>query len=361
MHSFSRKCLTVFVAVCGSSYSLQNDDGHQKSHSVIGRWSRRLVQTPQTATKTITSENKATATTMGHLALFEGTSQEIGRYFHIKVDDSLGVKLINCDDANDLSVQFYPGYAVVGGFTSNIQHPMIQKGDIFVAVNGHGFRRFAHIADTEHGEETTASAVDVELDHAVIPADGTAYQKFMEKLKAVKLAKGDPPLTLTLIRFGWDARCFAWRRFLVAREGNVPAALELHQNHVQWKLNTFPMDIASPGLQAIFSTKAVAQVKSGTIPTVYVNYNSLIQLEAANSITSHDIVNAFIMATERMLSEGDDPRYPRITHLIDVSGTTYTNFRMDIWMSLYNVFEPNYPETLHRLILYPMSTVAVSP
>lgn len=295
-------------------------------------------------------------------ALFEGTSQEEGKYFHVQVDKkSLGVKLINCDDANDSTVQFYPGYAIVGGFTQ-IPHPKLRKGDIIVAVNGHGFRRFAHSSDTEQPASNDDDDDDtVVLDHAVIPADGTAYQQFMEKLKAVKLAGGDPPLVLTFIRFGWDSRCFAWRRFLSARKGNVPAALELHQKHVQWKMESFPMDIASAGVQAIFSTKAVAQVKSGTIPTVYVNYGSLIQLESAGSITSNDILNAFIMVTELMLAIGDDPRHPKVTQLIDVSGTTYTNFRTDILTALYSVFEPNYPETLHRMILYPISAVAVSP
>jgi hypothetical protein len=317
-------------------------------------------------------------------ALFVGTSSEVGRYFHLRVvpsDASLGVKLINCDGAatNDPTMQFYPGYALVGGFMDDCAYRQILRpGDLIIAVNGRGFRRFAYHKDdevedaalgntVENTTETTTTATTpatpiVELDHVVVPPSdtGAAYQQFMEKLKAVKLAGGDPPLTLTLIRFDWDARAFAWRRFLAARNQNVMEALRLHQTHVAWRAATFPMDISSPGIQAIFSTKTVAQIDSGNVRAVYVNYGRLLKLlEPTGTIDMVDVRNAFIVVTEKMLAAGNDPRHPTITQLIDVSGVSYTNFRTDVLKDLYNTFEPNYPETLYKMIVYPVSAVMV--
>jgi CRAL/TRIO domain len=321
-------------------------------------------------------------------ALFEGTSRDEGRFFHIQVhsDQNLGVKLVNCDIPGDPSLQFYPGYALVGGFTdddngggnsSSIYRNVLQKGDIMIAVNGHGFRRFAYRSDSEVPLDNSSTKdptmlttlpedAHLELDHAVIASDGTAYQQFMEKFKAVKMAGGDPPLILTVIRYDWNSQCFAWRRFLAARDDNVPAALQLYQAHVTWRHETFPMDISTPGVQTIFDQKAVAQIDSGHVRAVYVNYGSLLQLESAGMISTMDIRNAFVLVTEKLLGAvtgpEDDPRYPSVTHLIDVSGVssyTASAFRTDILKDIYTTFEPNYPETLHKMILYPISSMVV--
>lgn len=44
--------------------------------------------------------------------------------------------------------------------------------------------------------------------------------------------------------------------------------------------------------------------------------------------------------------------------VIDLSGVTITSgFRVDLLKHIYNVFEPNYPETLNKMVMYPVSNV----
>lgn len=44
--------------------------------------------------------------------------------------------------------------------------------------------------------------------------------------------------------------------------------------------------------------------------------------------------------------------------VVDLSGVTITSgFRVDMLKMIYNVFEPNYPETLNKMVMYPVSNV----
>jgi hypothetical protein len=456
-------------------------------------------------------------------ALFVGTSREVGRYFHVQSlpgrhHEKLGLKLINCDTSGGsggvvggdhhgvvldpttaavMAYQFYPGYALVGGYTDDDHDTtdgcpyrnVIRPGDMIIAINGRGLRRFAYQEGDEiememeinSNNNTTKTEIiipppttTIELDHAVVPPGtmGGGYRQLLEKIKAVQLAGGDPPLTLTLIRYDWDARPFAWRRFLLAAAASassslssslsmtttskkinnniVPEALRRHQNHLQWRNETFPVDISSPGVQAIFSTRTIASVhitndkidddenddENGTdtgattataaagnhhhhhhpnthnnnnsvvLPVVYVNYGRLLKLlEPVGTITATDVRHALLVVTEQMLAascsgrnnHNNDPRFPSVSLLIDVSSMMTTSssttsssqsvsssdsggggggssvtttalssllfqpavLRVDLWRDLYRTFEPNYPETLHQLIVYPVNPVLV--
>ena len=203
----------------------------------------------------------------------------------------------------------------------------------------------------------------VTLDHAVSPADGNAYHNMLAKLKAVKAANGDPPLILTLERHGWDSQANAWGRFLTARDKMVPAAMMMFQQHQAWRDTTFPISLKSPGLQQILKTKAVSEIDlviDHYPPTVYVEYAKLLELQAAGSITPDDVVNAFVIFTERMLSQGKDPRHPSTCQFIDLSGVSVTSgFRVDTLKLIYHTFEPNYPETLFKMVIYPVSSFTV--
>jgi hypothetical protein len=471
------------------------------------------MMSSSTSTDTGTTGTATTTTTTIpplQSALFVGTSREVGRYFHVQSlpgrhHEKLGLKLINCDGTGGtgssgsgggavldptaavMEYQFYPGYALVGGYTDdNNDGPyrnVIRPGDMIIAVNGRGFRRFAYQDGDEDEIEMeievnnnnntteigipptttttmTSAPIPVELDHAVVLPGTMAYRQLLEKIKAVQLASGDPPLTLTLIRYDWDARPFAWRRFLLAAEAVsssstlsslstslstttssttpkkknnnvVPEALRRHQNHLQWRNETFPIDISSPGVQAIFSTRTIASIHrtntddknddehdDGTdtsaatdtaaagdhhhhnnnnnhnhnvgVPVVYVNYGRLLRLlEPTGTITATDVRHALLVVTEQMLAAscngggGGDPRFPSVTLLIDVSSVSSSSqssdsgggaggsvtalstlfhptvLRVDLWRDLYRTFEPNYPETLHQLIVYPVNAVLV--
>jgi CRAL/TRIO domain len=93
---------------------------------------------------------------------------------------------------------------------------------------------------------------------------------------------------------------------------------------------------------------------------VYVNYGSLQQLQASGAITTDDVVAAFVIFTERMLSKAIDPRHPQTCQFIDLSGVSISSgFRVDALKQIYNTFEPNYPETLYKMVIYPVSTLMV--
>lgn len=266
---------------------------------------------------------------------------------------------------------FYPGYAVIGKLLKGetvARKFGVDVGDCIVAVNGQGFRRFA--PDFKEGDieyiNKDEEKVDVELDDAVVPA-GEAYNQLLSKIKAIKAAAPDPPLILTLERYGWDARCNSWPRFLAARESNVPDAMMMQQQHEQWKSETFPIDLTKAGLQEIFKQKAISEINVEGLaskdfpPTVYIDYGKLLQMEKAGEITADEVVEAFIIFTERMLAESEDPRNPRTCQFIDLSGVSITGgFRVETLKRIYKIFEPNYPETLFKMVMYPVSNMVVS-
>jgi CRAL/TRIO domain len=324
------------------------------------------------------------ATTGGANEMFYSTSNDcIVQVLHVSFANqdpsaSLGVQLINMDvPERELDAMFTPGYATVGRLlppsngesTSMAQQFNVHPSDIIVAINGHGFRRFAiENADSLVVLNPEDQEVQVDLDHAVVTGtDGSAYQQLMSKLKAVKAANGDPPLIITFERYGWDTKTNAWIRFLTARDHNVPAAMKMMQDHELWKESTFPIALTSPGLQRIFQERAVSEIHTEDEsvdhpPTVYVNYGLLQQLQSAGHITTPDIVSAFVIFTERMLSKSIDPKKPQTCQFIDLSGVSMistSGFRVDALKQIYNTFEPNYPETLHKMVIYPVSTIMV--
>lgn len=312
---------------------------------------------------------------------FNSTSpQEIPTILHVSFAKNpaapLGAKLLPCDKPTHM---FVPGYAVIDKvFDEGVAFQAgVLPGDILVAVNGVGYRRFA--PDYEH-EEVLEMHPDVKVlqDHRVVTPEEVAddYEDQVEGarkiydtlLDDIKVQKGkstaDTPLVLTLERYTWDARPHAWARFLTAREGNIPDAMTMWQNHQNWKLEMFPIRLTKPGLQRILRQKAVSEIRveHAELPgTVYVNYGRLLKMLYASEITAEDIVLAFVLFTERMLSRAANPRTAKTSQFIDLTSVSYASgFRADVLKVIYNVFEPNYPETLHRMVMYPSSTVFVS-
>lgn len=297
------------------------------------------------------------------MTIFASSSSDVGGVFHISFADdpaaSLGVKLVKRDYDN-VAYQFLPGYAVVASLLEGetvASKAGVRVGDVIVAVNGKGFRRFARPLDEPLELIGDPEPQNMVLDHAVV-TDG-AYESFMAKLKAVKSTGGDPPLVLTLERYDWDARPNAWVRYLAARDQIVIEALAMYQEHVAWRETTFPISISDKGIQAILNAKAVAEMDiASAVPVVYVNYGTLLNLQNDGTITLDDVVQAFVVVTERVLGKCPDPRHPSASQLIDLSGcTSISNFRVDTLKQIYNTFEPNYPETLAKMVLFPVSTI----
>ena len=82
------------------------------------------------------------------------------------------------------------------------------------------------------------------------------------------------------------------------------------------------------------------------------------KLQAVESISPDDVCKAFIIFTEMLLARSKDPRSPKACQFIDLSGVTISSgFRVDMLKKIYRVFEPNYPETLSKMVMYPVSTM----
>jgi hypothetical protein len=300
---------------------------------------------------------------------FGSTSLDVAKVLHISFaadpNGSLGCTLVHCDKAAD-NEMFVPGYATIGRLIDGdtvARKFDVQVGDCIVAVNGEGFRRFAPDYDTDKVEvlNREGEEVEVELDHKVI-SPGDAYDCLLLKIKTVKSAAPDPPLILTLERYSWDARPNSWGRFLDARDGNVPAAMQLMQDHEAWKAARFPIDLKTSGLQKILREKAVSEIDVEFLhdfpPTVYVEYGKLLNMQTAGEITADDVVAAFVIFTERMLAKAKNPRHPQTCQFIDLSGIGITSgLRAETLKKVYKVFEPNYPETLFKMVMFPVSTM----
>jgi len=112
----------------------------------------------------------------------------------------------------------------------------------------------------------------------------------------------------------------------------------------------------------VLKIKAVSEIDvehEGLPPTVYVDFSKLQALDS--DCSAEDVVQAFIIFTEALLSRAADPRNPKTCQFIDLSSTSISaGMRVDILKKVYAAFEPNYPETLFRMVMYPVSMLMVS-
>mmetsp|Transcript_32552 Transcript_32552/g.47819 ORF Transcript_32552/g.47819 Transcript_32552/m.47819 type:complete len:385 (+) Transcript_32552:153-1307(+) len=299
---------------------------------------------------------------------------------------SLGAQLLS-HDKGLVEDMFNPAYAsilrLVDGETI-AKKSGVAIGDAIVAVNGEGFRRLAPEYDESQLEHITAAVNGISLHNnnnnnnnensgnddedakkqknRVVSENknNESYNLLLTKIKSIKKA-ADPkqPLLLSLERYGWDSKVNAWRRFLIARNGDVAAATKMMTAHTTWKHKTFPIDISDQNVQNVIQSKSVCEIdvpKNDLPPTVYVNFAKLQELD------SHEgVVKAFIICTETLLARASDPRFPLTCQFIDLSNVRIASgFRVDILKQVYGAFEPNYPETLSKMVMYPVSKMVAS-
>ena len=270
-------------------------------------------------------------------------------------------------------------------------------GDCIVAVNGEGFRRFApdyeqntkidelrtnldgsmNISFDEEAEETDTNGIDEteedieetkkvkRLKYRVIPSGmngGEAYNALIREIKEIKSENNpDNPLLLSLERYGWDSRVNAWPRFLLARNNDVPMAMKMMQDHEEWKKAMFPIDLRRPGLRVVLNSNIITEVEFENVlkpPTVYVDFGKLINMEGTVA-KANDILDSFVIHTELVLSRSSDPSRPKVSQLLDLSEVNVKNLRTSLLKDIYEIFEANYPETLFKMVMYPVTKAVV--
>ena len=73
-----------------------------------------------------------------------------------------------------------------------------------------------------------------------------------------------------------------------------------------------------------------------------------------------DVVKAFVVYTETLLSKQPGPRSPKTSQFVDLSGVSIKQgLQPGVLKKLYATFEPNYPETLEKMVLYPVPRMMV--
>mmetsp|Transcript_24322 Transcript_24322/g.50937 ORF Transcript_24322/g.50937 Transcript_24322/m.50937 type:complete len:410 (-) Transcript_24322:70-1299(-) len=338
--------------------------------------------------------------------IFEGLSTEEPSVLTISFASdpcaSLGVKLCNHDNGltNEM---FLPGYASVGGMLDGntlAKKHGVKVGDHIVAVNGEGFRRFPPDFQDEHLQDIT-EGLDLinlsggengyyaagegeilddekernrELKGRVVTGkkSGEVYERLLAKIREIKSGAGrspssNPPLLISLERYMWDSRVHSWSRFLSARNGNVPEAMTLIQGHERWRNEFFPIDLTEPSLQKLLRVHAVSKIDVGKTeeeedkaPVVYIDFAKLQAMGVESDSLSTDVVKAFVVYTETLLSKSPDPRSPKTSQFVDLTGVSIKQgLQPGVLKKLYATFEPNYPETLEKMVLYPVPRIMV--
>jgi hypothetical protein len=240
----------------------------------------------------------------------------------------------------------------------------VSPGDYIVAVNDLEFRRFPARYDekdvttqcegasiSNYPKQTSSKSTTHKFKR------GEGYAATFGEIQQIKSRK-DPenPLILTLERYGWNSRGNAWHRYLAARDGHVGFAIKMMEENESWRKQTFPIDLKREGLQKIIKSKAISEIDlnhDNLPPTVYVNFSKLQALE--EGISSNDVVDALIIFTEMLISRSTDPTNPKTCQLIDLSKTQIWSVDASSYLrEIYAVFEPNYPETLEKMIMYPV-------
>mmetsp|Transcript_22465 Transcript_22465/g.41222 ORF Transcript_22465/g.41222 Transcript_22465/m.41222 type:complete len:408 (-) Transcript_22465:1296-2519(-) len=336
--------------------------------------------------------------------IFEGLSLEEPSILTISFASdptaSLGVKLCNHDNGltNEM---FLPGYASVGGMLDGetlARKHGVKVGDYIVAVNGEGFRRFPpdfqdeNLKDITEGLDLINLSVENgngkaaggqgeemitdkekeqrerDLKGRVVTgkkSGGEVYEKLLARIREIKTTKSPAnPLLISLERYMWDSRVHSWSRFLSARNGNVPEAMTLIQGHERWRNEFFPIDLTEPSLQKLLKAHAVSEIdiesEEEKAPVVYIDFAKLQAMGVESDSLSIDVVKAFVVYTETLLSKSSDPRGPKTSQFVDLTGVSFKQgLQPGVLKKLYATFEPNYPETLEKMVLYPVPKIMV--
>ncbi|KAL7467000.1 hypothetical protein ACHAXS_007266 [Conticribra weissflogii] len=325
--------------------------------------------------------------------LFEGLSSEIPSILSISFASdptaSLGVQLTNHD--NGLSNEmFLPGYASVAKMLDGdtlARRCGVKVGDYIVAVNGEGFRRFPPDFEDKDLEDVTEGLDLINLTESAEASNGRGeekqnhpelkgrvvsgkksgdvYEQLLGKIREVKSSTS--PLHISMERYMWDSRVHSWSRFLSARNGIVPQAMTMIQAHERWRNEFFPIDLTEPTLQKILKIHAVSEIdvadEEDIAATVYIDFAKLqsLRLTDGSESLSMEVVKAFVLYTETLLAKAPDPRRPKTCQFVDLTGVSIKQgFNVNILKKLYATFEPNYPETLEKMVMYPVPRVMAS-
>ena len=311
---------------------------------------------------------------------------------------SLGVQLSNHDNGltNEMCA---PGYASVANLISDketlAKKAGVQVGDYIVSVNGEGFRRFPpdfkeddlkdvtegidliNFADDNLNNNASADESEDEKKQKQLLKDrvvtsknpGDTYEALLTKIREVK--SSDEPLLISMERYSYDSRVHSWSRFLSARAGNVPSAMTMVQAHERWRSEYFPIDLTSPGLQRVLKAHAVSEIdvrhlsETNISACVYIDFAKLqslrsVDIEESDSLTD-DVIKAFVIYTETLLAKSVDPRRPKSCQFVDLTGISLKQgVYAKLLRRLYGTFEPNYPETLEKMVMYPVPKIMVS-
>lgn len=329
--------------------------------------------------------------------IFEGLSLEqpsiLAISFASDPKASLGVQLSNHDNGltNEM---FLPGYASVGGMIDGPTLALrsgVKVGDYIVAVNGEGYRRFPPdfrdgdledvtegldlLSVENHNDNNGGDGDDEEGERErkrslkgrsiAGKKSGEVYTQLLAKIREVK--SSSDPLVVSMERYMWDSRVHSWSRFLSARNGNVPEAMTMIQAHERWRNEFFPIDLTKPSLQQLLKVHAVSEIDiasddEGKYPVVYIDFAKLQTMgaESSDNTLSMDVVQAFVVYTETLLSKSVDPRRPKTSQFVDLTGVSIKQgLQAGILKQLYATFEPNYPETLEKMVLYPVPKIMV--
>lgn len=298
---------------------------------------------------------------------------------------------------------FAPGYASVGGMAdaegggTSLAHQFgVRVGDYIVAVNGEGYRRFPpdfseeeledvtqgvdlinfdspqkknhdNKNEDEDGDDANNTSSSADLKGRVLTSkkSGEIYTQLLNKIREVKSQKSkENPLLLSMERYNWDSRVHSWSRFLSARNGNVPEAMTMIQAHERWRQDFFPIDLTEPSLQKLLKVHAVSEIdiqsEEDKAPVVYIDFAKLQSMGAESDSLSTDVVQAFVVYTETLLSKATDPRRPKTSQFVDLTGVSIKQgLKPGVLKKLYATFEPNYPETLEKMVLYPVPRIMV--
>ena len=260
---------------------------------------------------------------------FVSTSSDLPTIVEVTMSNFTAIEITGCDSISEAASKHLPGYAVINSLAHG-HNTLLRKGDVVIAINERAFRRSL--------PESTC-------------------EEFLELWDIV--ATRNSPVTITVERYDWDAPPHAWPRFLRASKSDSKVALERYQKHLAWREATFPMDIASPGMQTIFSLRIICEIHPNKdedfAPTLYVDYGRMQTMLLAGDIAAQDVVTAFTLFTEQGLAASDDPRHPKMSRFIDISEfPSIMDFRVDTLKLIYTTLDPNYPDTLSKMVLFPV-------
>mmetsp|Transcript_31050 Transcript_31050/g.41034 ORF Transcript_31050/g.41034 Transcript_31050/m.41034 type:complete len:234 (-) Transcript_31050:399-1100(-) len=150
-----------------------------------------------------------------------------------------------------------------------------------------------------------------------------------------------------------DEHPYTLERFLIARQMDTEAAKEALQKHIEWRNATLPIDKEAILNEARRGICFIRGTSKEGYPIIYART----RFQDPTKRDLDEALKGAVYVLEKgieMMGEKKHSTEGRMILVFDRSNSTRANVDTELWKEIARIASDNYPERLHRVLVYPV-------